>query len=370
MSTVIELREIPEVRRLIGAWRREGASVGLVMTMGALHRGHMSLVEYARTHSDRVLATIFVNPLQFGPSEDYVMYPRTEARDSELLEGWGCEALFAPPVEVIFPRGERSPEESRTLVNVRGATAILDGPVRPGHFVGMASIVMKMLNIVAPDEAYFGEKDYQQYVIIRAMADDLCVPVRIVLCPTIRESDGLAMSSRNAYLSDEQRAIAPGLYQTMRTAANELCQEGVQRAGAVAERAKVRLITLGFESVDYLEFRDDQLALPDPGADARDLRLIAAAWLGRAQLTDNVLVAEALTALRQRRGHCPADQPIQQPVVQSAEYLNVLVHSDENFALSKGRADQARRDNAVRPAVGMLDVTLVVTDEELHLGIL
>lgn len=293
---MIELREIPEVRKLVQAWRQEKTPVGLVMTMGALHHGHMSLVEHARAHCERVLAAIFVNPLQFGPSEDYATYPRCEARDIELLEAWGCGAVFAPSAEAIFPRGERSPQESRTLVNVQEITAILCGPVRPGHFTGVATIVLKMLNIVAPDEAYFGEKDYQQYVIIRAMAEDLCLPVRIVACPTIRESDSLAMSSRNAYLTHEQRAIAPGLYQTMCAATQELRQEGVQRAEAVADRAIARLLALGFDSVDYLEFRDDQLALPTTGTDVRNLRLFAAAWLGRAQLTDNVLVAEVSEA--------------------------------------------------------------------------
>jgi pantoate--beta-alanine ligase len=260
------------------------------MTMGALHRGHMSLVEHAQAHCDRVLATIFVNPIQFGPSEDYVIYPRSEARDFDLLAEWGCEAVFAPPVEELFPRGERSLQESRTTVSVKDITSILCGPVRPGHFTGVITIVLKMLNIVAADEAYFGEKDYQQYVIIRAMAEDLFVPVRIVPCPTVREADGLALSSRNTYLTGEQRAIAPGLYRTLCAATRELRREGIGRAGAVAERATGRLLTLGFDRVDYLEFRDHELALPQPRTDLRELRVLAAARLGTARLIDNVPV--------------------------------------------------------------------------------
>ena len=260
------------------------------MTMGALHRGHMSLIEYAQAHCDRVLATIFVNPIQFGPSEDYAIYPRSEARDFDLLAEWGCEAVFAPSAEEIFPRGERSLHESRTRVSVKDITAILCGPVRPGHFTGVVTIVLKMLNIVGADEAYFGEKDYQQYVIIRAMAEDLFVPVRIVACPTIREPDGLALSSRNSYLNPGQRAIAPGLYRILCAATRELRQEGIERADAVADRATGRLLALGFDSVDYLEFRSHQLALPQPGGDLRELRLFAAAPLGGTQLTDNVRV--------------------------------------------------------------------------------
>jgi pantoate--beta-alanine ligase len=288
--TVIELREISEVRKLVRAWRQENASVGLVMTMGALHRGHSSLIEYARAHCGRVLATIFVNPIQFGPSEDYAIYPRSEAADFALLAGCGCDAVFAPGVEEIFPHGERSLAGSRTHVSVREVTAIMDGPIRPGHFTGVVTIVLKMLNIATPDEAYFGEKDYQQYVVIRAMAEDLFLPVRIVMCPTVRDADGLALSSRNAYLTAEQRAIAPGLYQTLRTAVAELRRDGAGQARAVADRAAGRLLALGFDSVDYVEFYDHQLAPPRPGGGPAGLRLFGAAWLGRAQLTDSLPV--------------------------------------------------------------------------------
>jgi pantoate--beta-alanine ligase len=290
---VIELHDIPEVRKLVQAWHREDATVGLVMTLGALHRGHVSLIERARAAGCRVLATIFVNPLQFGPSEDYAVYPRSETADTELLAAAGCDAVFLPSVEAIFPRGELSPADSRTLVAVRRITDVMDGTVRPGHFTGVATIVLKMMNIVAPDVAFFGEKDYQQYEVLRAMAEDLCHPARMVACPTIREPDGLAMSSRNAYLSDGQRAIAPGLYRTMCAATRELRRDGVRRAGAIAEAGTGRLLALGFEKVDYLEFRDARLDLADPGSDIADLRLYAAAWLGISQLTDNLLVTQA-----------------------------------------------------------------------------
>jgi pantoate--beta-alanine ligase len=287
---MIELRQVPEVRQLVRSWRQQRASVGVVMTMGALHAGHLSLVEVAVARCDKVLATIFINPIQFGPSEDYETYPHSEKRDVDLLATSGCGAVFIPPVDEIFPRGERAPQESRTLVSARGLAAVLCGPVRPGHFAGMATEVLKMLNIVAADEAYFGEKDYQQYVIIRAMAEDLFVPVRIVPCPTVREADGLALSSRNTYLTGEQRAIAPGLYRTLCAATRELRREGIGRAGAVAERATGRLLTLGFDRVDYLEFRDHELALPQPRTDLRELRVLAAARLGTARLIDNVPV--------------------------------------------------------------------------------
>jgi pantoate--beta-alanine ligase len=290
---VIELREIPEVRKLVQAWHRENSSVGLVMTMGALHRGHLSLIELARASGCRVLATIFVNPLQFGPSEDYAVYPRSQTADTELLAAAGCDAVFLPSVETIFPRGELSPADSRTLATVRGVTGMMDGEVRPGHFTGVATIVLKMLNIAAPDVAFFGEKDYQQYEVLRAMAEDLCHPARMVACPTVREADGLAMSSRNAYLNAEQRAIAPVLYRVMREAARELRRDGARRAGAIQEAGTARLLALGFDKVDYLEFRDARLDLAGPGSDVGGLRLYGAAWLGITQLTDNLLVAQA-----------------------------------------------------------------------------
>ena len=288
---MIELRQVREVRRLVRSWRQEQASVGVVMTMGALHAGHLSLVEAAVKRCDHVLSTIFVNPLQFGPSEDYDTYPRPEKEDIELLDSSGCAAVFIPRAEEIFSRGERVPQESRTLVKAPGLAAILCGPFRDGHFTGMATEVLKMLNIVGADEAYFGEKDYQQYVIIRAMAEDLFVPVRIVACPTIREPDGLALSSRNSYLNPGQRAIAPGLYRILCAATRELRQEGIERADAVADRATGRLLALGFDSVDYLEFRDPELALPRPDNDVRDMRVLAAVRLGKARLIDNMRVA-------------------------------------------------------------------------------
>lgn len=290
---MIELREISEVRDLVREWRKEKAPVGLVMTMGALHRGHLSLIEKARARCGRVIATIFVNPLQFGPSEDYARYPRSEAEDLRMLKSQGCDAIFLPQAEEMFPRGDQGQREGRTLVQVRGITSVMDGPVRPGHFAGVATIVLKMLNIVGPDEAYFGEKDYQQYEVISAMAQDLCVPARMVPCPTVREPDGLALSSRNTYLSAAQRAIAPGLYATMREAARELRAAGAGEAGPIAGRAAARLLAMGFDSVDYLEFRDGELALAVPSAAAGDLRLYAAAWLGGCQLTDNILVTGA-----------------------------------------------------------------------------
>jgi pantoate--beta-alanine ligase len=287
---MITLRQINELRQLVQCWHGKGELVGVAMTMGALHAGHLSLATAAREECDRVLATLFVNPLQFGPAEDYEQYPREEERDLALLEESGCDAVFAPSVETIFPRGERFPTDSRTLVTVRGITQGLCGRSRPGHFAGVTTEVMKMMNITGADVAYFGEKDYQQYLVIRAMAEDLFLPVRVVACPTVREPDGLAMSSRNAYLTPAERARAPGLYATLCQMAAALRERGAGAAAGLVASGTGELLRLGFDAVEYLEIRDNALAEPGEDTAAAALRVFAAVRLGQARLIDNVAV--------------------------------------------------------------------------------
>jgi pantoate--beta-alanine ligase len=203
---------IEAVRAHIRDWRRSRLHIAFVPTMGNLHAGHMSLLTAAHDRGDRVVASIFVNPLQFGPSEDYTAYPRTLEDDQKLLEQAGCDLLFAPSVAEMYPTGG----DQRTLVTVRGLSNILDGEFRPGHFEGVATVVTKLFGIVAPDVAVFGEKDYQQLLVVRHMTIDLALPVEIIGAPTVRAEDGLALSSRNRYLNEKERARAPAIYQALR----------------------------------------------------------------------------------------------------------------------------------------------------------
>lgn len=280
------LRDRAALRRTLADWRREGRSVALVPTMGALHAGHLSLMRLARSRCDRVLATVFVNPAQFGPGEDFAAYPRDEARDAALLAGAGCDALHAPGVDDVYPPG------FATTVNVAGITEALEGAVRPGHFAGVATVVAKLLIRCAPDAAVFGEKDYQQLLLIHRLAADLDLAVDIVAAPIVREADGLALSSRNAYLDQAQRRVAPALHRALRTAAEALSRGA---SVAVAEQTATDAIqSAGFEAVDYVEARGvDDLARLGPGPLAGPARLLAAARLGRTRLLDNVAVAPA-----------------------------------------------------------------------------
>jgi len=259
-----------------------GRRVGLVPTMGALHRGHLSLIERARTECDAVVVSIFVNPLQFGPEEDFRAYPRDLERDQELLRGAGVEVLFVPEDGAIHVPGHR------TWVEVRGMQDVLCGRSRPGHFRGVTTVVAKLFAIVRPGAAFFGEKDAQQLRIIRRMARDLHEEATIVACPTVRETDGLAMSSRNAYLTPEQRHAAPVLYRALRAAA--------QRARA-GETDPARLVSLARETIareplarlDYVEAVDGETLDPVATVGAGAL-LAVAAWFGRARLIDNVTI--------------------------------------------------------------------------------
>ncbi len=278
--TLETCERIATLRERIAAWRRAGERVGFVPTMGNLHAGHLALVAEARRLAERVVVSIFVNPLQFGPQEDFGAYPRTLARDQELLAGAGTDLLFAPTVAAVYPRGQAE----QTRVEVPGISDILCGASRPGHFVGVATVVCKLFNMVQPDLAVFGEKDFQQLLVIRLMTLDLSLPVTIQGLATVREADGLAMSSRNGYLTAEERVRAPALYQTLRRGAERL-RQGLDIA-IVEGLAGEEIAAAGF-SPDYVSVRRAaDLGLPQAGD--RELVVLAAARLGRARLIDNV----------------------------------------------------------------------------------
>ena len=282
---------VAEVRARVRQWRTEGLRVSFVPTMGNLHAGHMSLLAAARYRAERVIASIFVNPLQFGPSEDYAQYPRTPLEDERLLHEAHCDLLFAPPVEQIYPEGG----DQATRVQVRGLADILDGQLRPGHFDGVATVVAKLFHIVAPDVAVFGEKDYQQLLVIRRMTCDLAIPIEIVGAPTVRAADGLAVSSRNRYLSAAERARAPAIYQALREAVHAIDAgghdlEAIERAGAAAlARADMR--------VDYFCVRN-AVDLSPPTASTLQLVVLAAARIGRSRLIDNLRAYRSAASAR------------------------------------------------------------------------
>ncbi len=273
------VRTVSELRQGIGEWRRAGLSVGLVPTMGALHDGHFSLVDRSVAENDRTCVTLFVNPKQFGPNEDFDVYPRNEAADAEALNGRRVNCLFAPTVEEMYPAG------SVTSVSVPGLGDVLEGTVRGGFFTGVATVVSKLLIQSMADRAYFGDKDYQQLRVIRRMTADLDIPVQIIGCPIIREEDGLALSSRNAYLTTEERAIAPTLHAVLLKMAAAL-QSGVDSVSA-AQDGTQHLLSVGFMRVDYLAVVDPETLLPLSSATG-PFRVLGAAWLGKTRLIDNV----------------------------------------------------------------------------------
>jgi pantoate--beta-alanine ligase len=274
---------ISAVREHVRRWRNEGRRVAFVPTMGNLHAGHMSLIEAARSHGDRFVASIFVNPMQFGPNEDYAQYPRTPQQDESMLAAAGCNLMFMPDVGSIYPNGS----ERATRVDVPSLSRILDGEFRPGHFEGVSTIVATLLHIVEPDVAVFGEKDFQQLTIVRRMVADLCLPVEIVGAPTVRDSDGLAMSSRNQYLSGAERQVAPRIYQTLLVAANRL-QAGDTEFASI-ERTGVEALEKAGMKPDYFSIRRAQ-DLGTPQSDTKHLVVLTAARLGKARLIDNVQV--------------------------------------------------------------------------------
>jgi pantoate--beta-alanine ligase len=278
---MIIVQGIGALRETVRGWRNAGARIGFVPTMGSLHYGHMSLLEAARQHADRVIASVFVNPLQFGPGEDYERYPRTPTDDQQLLEQGDCDLLFLPGVHEIYPEAGGS----ATRVSVESLSGILCGRVRPGHFDGVATVVAKLFGIVQPDVAVFGEKDYQQLAIIRRMTADLAIPVQIIGAPTVRAPDGLAMSSRNRYLSDSERALAPRIHATLRAVAGRIEAGDRDHAGLAAWGA-AQLQAVGM-APDYFEIRDADTLLA-PAQATRELVILTAARLGKARLIDNL----------------------------------------------------------------------------------
>ena len=282
MSTDIEtIRTVADLRQRIHDFRAGGHKIGLVPTMGGLHDGHLSLVRRSKELSGRTVVTLFVNPAQFGKGEDLEAYPRDEARDAEMLAQEGAHLLFAPDVAEVYPDGHS------TSVKVSGIGEILEEEYRPGFFGGVASVVTKLLLQTLPDVAIFGEKDYQQLQVIKRLTRDLDIPVEIEGAETIRESDGLALSSRNAYLNDAERIVAPVLYQTIIAVAEKVSSgENIRdtEAWAIEE-----LKNSSFVKVDYITVRDAQSLLP-PSDLQRPMRVLAAARLGRARLIDNIAI--------------------------------------------------------------------------------
>ncbi|KUG41508.1 Pantothenate synthetase [Pseudomonas amygdali pv. photiniae] len=278
MNTV---KTVQELRAAVARARSEGKRIALTPTMGNLHSGHAALVAKAAQRADFVVATIFVNPLQFGPNEDLATYPRTLAADQEKLLQAGCNLLFTPSVEEMYPHGMAD----QTLVSVPHLSQGLCGASRPGHFEGVATVVSKLFNMVQPDLAIFGEKDFQQLAVIRAMVRDLNMPIQIIGEPTVRADDGLALSSRNGYLNEAQRAAAPALYQAIRQTADAI-SAGEQDFDALLTSKKQQLEAAGFR-IDYLEIRDATSLRPTT-AENRDLVILAAAFLGKTRLIDNL----------------------------------------------------------------------------------
>ena len=279
-------RSLSGLRARTAEWRNAAETIGVVPTMGALHQGHLSLARAARAKCDRVIVTIFVNPKQFNDPDDLKNYPRTEEEDARKLESIGVDLIYVPEPDQIYPDG------FATTVSVSGLTDMLCGESRPGHFDGVATVVSKLFIQTSADFAFFGEKDYQQLQIVRRMAADLDLPVEVVGCPTIREEDGLAMSSRNLLLSDRSRIKAPVLAEVMEDMRAQL--QGGAVMSEIIEDAKARVMAAGFNEIDYLELRDGgDLSLLDRAKP--EARLFAAAWLAGVRVIDNVAVDDAAT---------------------------------------------------------------------------
>lgn len=276
-------RTIADLRQIVSGWKRQGFTVGFVPTMGALHEGHLTLVREAGLRADRVVASVFVNPTQFAAHEDLGSYPRQEARDAELLAGAGCALMYAPAV------GEMYPADATTTVSVGAPAEGLEGAFRPQMFGGVALVVAKLLNQVQPDVAVFGEKDFQQLIVVRRLVRDLDLPVEIVGSPTIRDGHGLALSSRNAYLTESELEVARRLN-------GILAEAGVRASGgallpAVEAEASEALLRAGFSHVDYVAVRrSGDLGMFEGGVVDGPARVLAAAWLGRTRLIDNMAV--------------------------------------------------------------------------------
>lgn len=280
---MIVARAKKTLKPLVTRWKAARLSIGFVPTMGALHAGHASLIKRARRECDKVVVSIFVNPTQFGPKEDLSRYPRPFAKDKKLCASLGVDAVYHPPTNGMYPNGFSS------FVEVEGLSEVLCGKFRPGHFRGVATVVLKLFETIQPDRAYFGEKDYQQLAIIRKMTRDLDLPVRVIGCPTVREKDGLALSSRNAYLTPAERAVAPLLHQALEEGRRLAERRGGTRAG-VERLVKREICRIPGARVEYASLVDAETLLPARRLQGR-LRLLAAMRLGRARLIDNLPVS-------------------------------------------------------------------------------
>lgn len=280
--TIPVARSAATLREAVAGWRKQGLTVALVPTMGALHEGHLSLVDLGRTRADRVVVSIFVNPTQFAPNEDFSAYPRTEAADAAKLEG-KAHLIFAPDAGDMYPQG------FSTTVSLTGVTEPLEGTFRPTHFAGVATVVAKLILRAMPDIAIFGEKDWQQLMVIRRMVTDLDIPVEILGGPIMREPDGLAMSSRNVYLTPDERKAAGALNIILRETAESVAK-GAAISHATADGAK-RILAVGFDKLDYLEIRDAaSLAAYPEDRPTSEARILVAAKIGKTRLIDNMPV--------------------------------------------------------------------------------
>ncbi|MFR9719359.1 pantoate--beta-alanine ligase [Aeromonas diversa] len=281
---MLVVSQIADLRSTLGAWRRAGERIAFVPTMGNLHQGHLTLVAEARARAERVVVSIFVNPMQFDRAEDLANYPRTLEQDCDALRAAGADLVFTPTPEVMYPKGLAN----QTFVEVPGLSALLEGALRPGHFRGVSTVVTKLFNLVQPDVACFGQKDFQQLALIRQMVDDMAMPIEIVGVPTVRADDGLALSSRNGYLTAAERAIAPTLAQVMQTLASRL---------ATGERDLEALVRDGARALDQAGFKTDAIDIVDARTllpldeQSREAVILMAAFLGKARLIDNQCVA-------------------------------------------------------------------------------
>jgi len=281
MDTLFDLASL---RQVISQWKKEGRKIAFVPTMGNLHAGHLSLLKHAHSLGDRTIMSIFVNPIQFGENEDYQSYPDTLEQDSKTLKENSLDVLFAPDLKEMYPGGMNVD----TRLTVPGLSSILCGEFRPDHFSGVATVVTKLFINIEPDYALFGEKDYQQLLIIRRTVEDLCFPVEVIGMPVVREEDGLAMSSRNSYLDEEQRKIAPLIYQTL-TSAAELLSKNLADISAIESEGLNQLESAGFKP-EYFSIRRSSDLIP-AGPDDKEVSILTAVWLGSARLIDNIKVA-------------------------------------------------------------------------------
>lgn len=284
------LTRVAEMQTAALGARSLGQRIGFVPTMGALHEGHLSLVRRAKQETDLTVVSLFVNPAQFGPQEDYLKYPRDLGRDSELLHRAGTDLLFAPTVEEMYPPG------FQTYVTVEPVAAPLEGAFRPGHFRGVATVVARLFQIVQPDRAYFGRKDAQQCAVVRQMVRDLNFPIEIIVCPIVREADGLAMSSRNVYLSAEERPAALSLYQSL-CHARELIQAGERHSEKIVDEMQQLIAHAPQARIDYIEVVDPDRFTSKPRIEGRSL-IALAVRIGSTRLIDNMLIEERREGLR------------------------------------------------------------------------